>query len=973
VISDYAQRSGQRACEALLGLGVLLAIAGANLAAAAIAQWDFDGDLAATTTHAALGAASALPAPAPAVTFEDTTLRGAPAQVARFSRGTYFRVRPGLAANGGGRYVNQYTVILDVLFPDRSPSGGWAALVQTNDANSNDADWFVDPAGRVGISGSYGGSVPEGEWRRLALVVDLVAGTLTSYVDGARVQELGAQALDGRFSLYSTLDGAREGFLLFADEDGDNAEGLIDALQVRDAALCSEDVAALGSFASGPLLPQPIAPHICAPGEPPPLAIKEGPYLQWATESEVTVMWETTVAADSSVSFRRQGGGWEELLGPDGVRIHEVRLRGLGADEPVEYFVRSARGADEVVSEAATFRTNPAQAVPFRFVIWGDNQANPPVFTSLVQGMTSRSPDLGVAVGDVVDNGDEYASWGRELLTPLWPLAKAVPFYVAIGNHERNSHWFYDYLAQPGNEHWFSFDYAGCHFVIVDSNFPFGPGSEQYVWLREDLFSEAAQGARWLFTFHHHPPYSEIYEEVIYERLRQHLVPLYEAAGVDINFTGHIHDYERGVFVPPDTGRRIVYLQTSGAGGRLWDDEFGGDWDEIERVIQYVHHYCEVTIEGETLELRAIDLQGRVIDAVTLTELPRGSEPPPPPPAPGQAVTQWDFETASLAASFGPGVLDFLGGREGETAGLARFGTTASFGLAPIGGEASGVIQFPRAGSRGIGFRVEPRAPGNGGGAFVNEYTLVLDFLIPDASFASDSWLSLYNTNAENANDGDLFVDLGTGGFGISGQYHGRVRPDMWHRLAAVFRRGASGVELRKFLDGSFAGAQDLGPPDGRWSLYSVEDATPWFLFLTDDDGESTEGYLSSFLFADRPLGDAEVAALGAPAAGGIFTGPCGADPCEPEFLRGDGNGDGVVDLSDAVFTLLYLFAGRAAPDCEKSLDADDNGRLELTDAVFTLGFLFRGGPRIRQPYPDCGVDPTADELACAGEPVCGL
>jgi hypothetical protein len=145
--------------------------------------------------------------------------------------------------------------------------------------------------------------------------------------------------------------------------------------------------------------------------------------------------------------------------------------------------------------------------------------------------MVPLDPDLAVACGDVVDVGSDYYRWGAELLTPIQPLAKAVPFYVAIGNHEQNSHWFYDYLAQPGNEHWFSFDYAGCHFVIIDSNFAFGPGSPQYEWLVDDLFSPEAKAAKWLLTFHHHPPYSEIYEEVIYDRLRKHLVPLYEAAG----------------------------------------------------------------------------------------------------------------------------------------------------------------------------------------------------------------------------------------------------------------------------------------------------------------------------------------------------------------------------------------------------------------------------------------------------------
>jgi hypothetical protein len=615
--------AGALARGRVVGTAIIL-LGGAGVEAETIAQWDFDDSLASTTGQAALTAGAAAPAAMPSLTFADAVIAGAPARVGRFTRGTYLRVHPGFAPNGGGVFVNRFTLILDVMFPDRSPSGGWAALLQTNDANANDGDWFIDPAGGLGIDGAYGGSVPPGEWRRLALVAGLAAGTFSSYVDGVKASQLTGQDLDGRFSLYSVNDGAREGFFLFADDNGENAQGFVNAVQVRDTVLCPEDVAALGGVSTGPLVPTPIPPRICPPPPPPPLTIKEGPYLQWATQTEVSVLWETTVPSGGAVIFQRSGAAEVEVADPLTRKIHEVRLAGFSPHETVAYRVRSWTEEDEVESDASTFTTNPPAPVPFSFVIWGDNHVNPPVFSALVNSMVERAPDLGMSCGDVVDNGNTYEEWGRGFLTPLRPLARSVPFYVAIGNHEANAHWFYDYLAQPGNEHWFAFDYAGCRFVIIDTNFPFGPGTQQYLWLRSELFSAAARDAKWLFTFHHHPPYSEIYEEVIYAQIRMHLVPLYEAAGVDFNFTGHIHDYERGIYTPPDTGRRIVYIQTSGAGGRLWDDEYAGDHEQIEKVIQYVHHYCHLSVNGDRLNFEAIDLAGRVIDSFELAPLPRG-------------------------------------------------------------------------------------------------------------------------------------------------------------------------------------------------------------------------------------------------------------------------------------------------------------------------------------------------------------
>ncbi len=86
----------------------------------------------------------------------------------------------------------------------------------------------------------------------------------------------------------------------------------------------------------------------------------------------------------------------------------------------------------------------------------------------------------------------------------------------------------------------------------------------------------------------------------------------------------------------------------------------------------------------------------------------------------------------------------------------------------------------------------------------------------------------------------------------------------------------------------------------------------------------------------------------------------------ERSFLRGDANVDGDLNLTDAVFTLGSLFLGEAAPTCADAADADDNGDIQITDAVYTLNFLFLGGTAIPEPAgPECGVDPTDDELGC--------
>jgi hypothetical protein len=102
-------------------------------------------------------------------------------------------------------------------------------------------------------------------------------------------------------------------------------------------------------------------------------------------------------------------------------------------------------------------------------------------------------------------------------------------------------------------------------------------------------------------------------------------------------------------------------------------------------------------------------------------------------------------------------------------------------------------------------------------------------------------------------------------------------------------------------------------------------------------------------------------------------------DECEDGgegiFRRGDSNADGRVDISDAVYSLGFLFSGGAAPLCRDAADGNDDQKLDISDAVYTLNHLFSGGPALPPPGREtCGPDPTADELEeCAYPPeLCG-
>ncbi len=94
-------------------------------------------------------------------------------------------------------------------------------------------------------------------------------------------------------------------------------------------------------------------------------------------------------------------------------------------------------------------------------------------------------------------------------------------------------------------------------------------------------------------------------------------------------------------------------------------------------------------------------------------------------------------------------------------------------------------------------------------------------------------------------------------------------------------------------------------------------------------------------------------------------------------FLRADANADNSLDIADAVCVLSYLFgpAGNPCkeqiPTCLDAADSNDDGAVDLADGIYILQNLFANGPAIPPPYPECGVDPTRDNLDCAECPHC--
>ena len=63
------------------------------------------------------------------------------------------------------------------------------------------------------------------------------------------------------------------------------------------------------------------------------------------------------------------------------------------------------------------------------------------------------------------------------------------------------------------------------------------------------------------------------------------------------------------------------------------------------------------------------------------------------------------------------------------------------------------------------------------------------------------------------------------------------------------------------------------------------------------------------------------------------------------DFLCGDANGSGQVNIADVTFLIARIFAGGAAPAPEEAGDANGSGSVNIADVTYLIARIFAGGP----------------------------
>jgi predicted phosphodiesterase len=394
---------------------------------------------------------------------------------------------------------------------------------------------------------------------------------------------------------------------------------------IKEVLLCSHAVPAeliAAHFAADQALAQ--VPSTVQPG---PKFVVE-PYLQFATKSGITVMWETETPCTAVVEYGLKFPPDQVIKVDKAEAMGEVPLTNLEPGTKYIYrVVCTDSDGKKLESKPLTLMTAVDASSAYSFTVIGDTQRNPTVTGRVAKLMWERRPNFVIHCGDVVDDGAAKWQWTGDLFKPCNELFGRVPVYPCIGNHEKNNPQYYKYFSLPKPEYYYSFQYGNAEFFVLDTNTrrDLTEKGEQYQWLDKAL---AASEAKWKFCYHHHPPYSSDDDDFGDSwkgrttsgdvRVRN-FVKLYEKHKVDMVFSGHIHLYERTWPIRDgkvDEKNGVIYVTSGGGGGAL--ENFAPTPAFFKQEGRVDYHFCYITIHQGTFHFKAFDQDGRLFDQFSL-------------------------------------------------------------------------------------------------------------------------------------------------------------------------------------------------------------------------------------------------------------------------------------------------------------------------------------------------------------------
>lgn len=358
--------------------------------------------------------------------------------------------------------------------------------------------------------------------------------------------------------------------------------------------------------------------------------IIRGPIVQRVTASSAVIAFDTEMPSTASVDVGTKPGVFERTLRSSNGALaqhHVVAVPNLPLGKPVYYRVKAGN------ETTGTYRFHPAPAAgePIRFVVYGDMRGGHTVHSKLVKAMMKDAPDFIVVTGDLVMRGSDEGDWQR-FFQVTEELLPRVPYYPVAGNHDiglsgdERRRLNEIFVLWPGPKkrpawgHWYSFDVADLHFVMLDSNAY--QHAEQRAWLQKDLRAAKKRGARVIFAAAHDGPYSRGPHRGNRYAARRY-APLLAKYKTTLMFSGHDHLYQRGKV------DGLGYIVSGGGGAPLYRVSCGVKGRRKCRVndgmlkVAREYHYVLVEVFKRTVRMCPKRPDRSLIEPCVTYKIPR--------------------------------------------------------------------------------------------------------------------------------------------------------------------------------------------------------------------------------------------------------------------------------------------------------------------------------------------------------------
>ena len=243
------------------------------------------------------------------------------------------------------------------------------------------------------------------------------------------------------------------------------------------------------------------------------------------------------------------------------------------------------------------------------FVVFGGTEGKQDAHEQIVAQMVKCRPELTLHAGGMVWDGRDAEQWACfDALTK--PLRDLCPLYACHSAKDGGTLFGGRFRLPDGTvkpNTYYAFDHKGVRFIALDSEKPPKRRDPQTDWLKQTL---AEADGRHIFVFFHKPIINVAWRKTV-GSARPYWMPLFSRHKVRAVFHGGHHLYFRML------DRGVSYVTTGGGGAPLDDIRSRRNMTRHDAAAKF-HHFVEVTVDGDDVLARVIDLEGRTRDQFRL-------------------------------------------------------------------------------------------------------------------------------------------------------------------------------------------------------------------------------------------------------------------------------------------------------------------------------------------------------------------